>query len=245
MLTIHKPWSKNDPISNENIVDQFLKFIQSSECPSYVRLPYERAKHRRATGDPEPTSKHEPCLGTNLGDDVDPTLVEAMHLWGTIASLPLDDCNSHDYDFGEDYDWNTPTIEIPYRIEEASNWLPLQIKKEEEIEGTRPDIDLPVKIMPDGSKRYYEIEDLAHDQKVLICEILSKINEWVKLGKTPNGNKCKQLFLTVRGRAGSGKSTLIHTLVTAIRRKFNCNDSVVTFAPTGAAAHAINGKTAA
>ena len=49
--------------------------------------------------------------------------------------------------------------------------------------------------------------------------------------------------MTVTGKAGSGKSTLVNTLVTAIRRKFGRDDVVCVLGPTGCAAHNINGKT--
>lgn len=41
--------------------------------------------------------------------------------------------------------------------------------------------------------------------------------------------------MTIAGEAGSGKSTLVKTLVTCIRKMFGCNDSVFVAAPTGSA----------
>ncbi len=49
--------------------------------------------------------------------------------------------------------------------------------------------------------------------------------------------------LTVTGVAGSGKSTFIHTLVTAIRRLFQSEDAVAVCGPTGSAAFAAGGST--
>jgi ATP-dependent exoDNAse (exonuclease V) alpha subunit len=49
--------------------------------------------------------------------------------------------------------------------------------------------------------------------------------------------------MTITGVAGSGKSTLIHTLTTAIRKIFNSTQSVKVCAPTGCAASNIFGTT--
>ena len=51
------------------------------------------------------------------------------------------------------------------------------------------------------------------------------------------------LRLTIRGVAGSGKSTFIQTLVTAIRKMFKNPESVAVCGPTGSAAFSAGGTT--
>jgi len=74
---------------------------------------------------------------------------------------------------------------------------------------------------------------------------MKKIQEWLNLPK--KGKKeCqdfKPLRMTVIGMAGTGKSRLINTLVSVIRKMFESNNSVHVAAPTGAAAHSVNGQT--
>ena len=55
--------------------------------------------------------------------------------------------------------------------------------------------------------------------------------------------KFKPLRMTIMGCGGTGKSVLINTLVTCIRKIFDDNDSVFVTAPTGAAAYNVGGST--
>ena len=74
---------------------------------------------------------------------------------------------------------------------------------------------------------------------------MKKIQEWLNLPKKSR-KQCeefKPLRMTVLGQAGTGKSRLINTLVSVIRKMFQSNDSVHVAAPTGAAAHSVNGQT--
>ena len=184
MLAIHKPWSKKHLIDKKDPVKEFLAFIKSHECPSFVRLPYERAKKRYKTGEPDPIQKMEICTASNLGDDCDPNLIDACKIWSIVGSNHIDDTDLYDYDFGENHNWSKPVIKIPTSTEEAGEWLMNKIKAEEDIESQYRKLDLPLKTMADGTTKFYEIEDLEQDQKQLICEILKKINEWVESGKS-------------------------------------------------------------
>jgi PIF1-like helicase len=53
----------------------------------------------------------------------------------------------------------------------------------------------------------------------------------------------KPLRIIVNGQGGSGKSVVINTLVTIIRKMFGFNDVVRVIAPTGVAAYNVNGET--
>ena len=93
--------------------------------------------------------------------------------------------------------------------------------------------------MKDNGK-YYEIEDLYDDQKFAVETVLKKLREWVE---TPDLAEFQPLRLTINGSGGCGKSVIINTLVTAIRRMFDRNDVVQVAAPTGTAAFNVGGKT--
>ena len=58
-----------------------------------------------------------------------------------------------------------------------------------------------------------------------------------------NLNDFKPLRITINGQGGSGKSVVINTLVSIIRRMFKNNDVVKVVAPTGVAAFNVDGET--
>lgn len=91
---------------------------------------------------------------------------------------------------------------------------------------------LPLKI--DGS--HYELNDLKGDQKDIACVMMDHLRGWLLGTNQP-------LHMTISGVAGTGKTVLIHTLVTAIRRMFGYDDSVHVVSPTGASANNAGGTT--
>lgn len=106
-------------------------------------------------------------------------------------------------------------------------------------------ISVPLKL--DGTG--YTIDAVAGDQKDILLEIMKKVKQWVTLAD-PNINgvdgrqqKFDAMRMTVLGAAGTGKSVLINTIVTAIRSLFDNNDAVLVAAPTGAAAYNVGGMT--
>jgi hypothetical protein len=97
-------------------------------------------------------------------------------------------------------------------------------------------LDIPLR--SDGSE--YVIRDLAVDQKGALAAVVSRIRDYCL-----NNLKATDeiLRLTVSGVAGSGKSTWINTLVSLVRRLFNCNESIGVYGPTGSAAFNAGGET--
>ena len=83
-------------------------------------------------------------------------------------------------------------------------------------------LDLPL----DNDLKNYELKNLRSDQADIAAVVLSAIRRWLK---RDNFQQCN---MTVIGVAGSGKSVLIKTLVTAVRRMFQRNDVVHVCAPT-------------
>ena len=63
----------------------------------------------------------------------------------------------------------------------------------------------------------YSIDSCSKDQKEALSYILQHFKTWMELTKDPKSQKTFTfLRMTLCGVAGSGKSTLINTLVTAI-----------------------------
>ena len=116
--------------------------------------------------------------------------------------------------------------------EEAATLLEKSIEMDEQDD----DPDIPLR--SDGTE--YSIEDLAADQKESLADVLSALRLYCE-GHDINVQKV--LRVTVSGVAGSGKSTWINTLVTAVRKMFNSGKTIEIFAPTGSAAFNAGGQT--
>ena len=74
--------------------------------------------------------------------------------------------------------------------------------------------------------------------------ILQYFKEWYEIANSPELQEIfTPLRMTLCGVAGSGKSTLINTLVTAIRKITKKTNSVYVCGPTGSAAFNAGGET--
>ena len=72
------------------------------------------------------------------------------------------------------------------------------------------------------------------NQKQVLSYILHYFKKWYELAKTPESVETfTPLRMTLCGVAGSGKSTLVNTLVTVIRKITQKTTSVYVCGPTG------------
>ena len=135
-------------------------------------------------------------------------------------------------------------LQISCSPSEASKWLEQTIAEFNMREKTRNDLILPQRLTQQHSMEDYSIDDCRDDQKEVLSYILQYFKTWYELDKTPDSLKdFKPLRMTLCGVAGSGKSTLINTLVTAIRKITGKTNSVYVCGPTGSAAFNAGGET--
>ena len=112
----------------------------------------------------------------------------------------------------------------------------LQTKVSEFEENQDKSLILPKK--HDGSN--FEIVDLYDDQQYLQLVVLEKLHEFMNCEDL---SKFTPLRLTLVGAGGTGKSVLLLTIRSCIRRMFNSNKVCKTAAPTGVAAFNAGGET--
>ena len=97
----------------------------------------------------------------------------------------------------------------------------------------------------DPNGNLYELKNLKGDQLESACVILKTLMEWIQYnrGELTSDKVFNPLRMIIRGAAGTGKSVLINTIVTVIRKLFMNNDAVHVMAPTGAAMFNVFGET--
>ncbi len=111
-------------------------------------------------------------------------------------------------------------------------------------ENTRDDLIIPQRLNQQHKLEEYSIDACREDQKLVLSYILQYLKKWEELGKTKESiESFTPLRMTLCGVAGSGKSTLINTLVTAIRKITGKINSVYVCGPTGSAAFNAGGET--
>jgi energy-coupling factor transporter ATP-binding protein EcfA2 len=103
---------------------------------------------------------------------------------------------------------------------------------------------IPQRLNQQHKLEEYTIDACSKDQKKVLSYILQYFKKWYELDKTPESQETfTPLRMTLCGVAGSGKSTLINTLVTAIRKITHKTNSVYVCGPTGSAAFNAGGET--
>lgn len=103
---------------------------------------------------------------------------------------------------------------------------------------------IPQRLNQNNKLEDYTFDALRYDQKEVLMYILQYIKKWHEVANIPSlVHTFIPLRMTICGVAGSGKSTLINTLVSLIRKITKKADSVYVCGPTGSAAFNAGGET--
>ena len=134
--------------------------------------------------------------------------------------------------------------QLPCSALDASLWMEQTIAQFEMEKNTRSELLLPQRLNQQHKLEEYSIDACSEDQKKVLSYILQYFQKWNELDKTPESLETfSPLRMTLCGVAGSGKSTLINTLVTAIRKITRKTNSVHVCGTTGSAAFNAGGET--
>ena len=127
---------------------------------------------------------------------------------------------------------------------DASIWLEQTIAQFQMEGNTKDELMIPQRLNQQHKLEEYSIDACSNDQKQVLSYILQYFKRWDELAKTPESvENFTPLRMTLCRVAGSGKSTLINTLVTVIRKITQKNNSVYVCGPTGSAAFNAGGET--
>ena len=113
----------------------------------------------------------------------------------------------------------------------GDKWLFQQIDEyKNQCQQNNSMVNIPLK--KDGNAYCYS--DLNHEQKPIAFMVMNKIIEWIEYKNLEKKHYTfKPLRMTVSGKAGTGKSFLIKTIIAMVRKLTNCNESVIICGPTG------------
>ncbi len=242
VLLLYKPWIGTFIEEGRDFVEEFNEFILSPNCPVKVKIPFNRIRQRVQTKSvhKEPVSQVEAIDHSQFSTDISEETREAVDIASTFPVGCEDDEDTlleYKFDKGKNFDWSVPTIQVP---EKTSEWLEEKLKGQKStFHVEENELGLPKR--SDGS--FYELDLLKEDQTDIIAYCLDHLRKWIAGLKEDGTSVVEPLHLTVKGVAGSGKSTFINTLVTAIRRMFQHKESVVVCGPTGSAAFNAGGVT--
>jgi Cdc6-like AAA superfamily ATPase len=90
---------------------------------------------------------------------------------------------------------------------------------------------------------HYDINNATESQAAVLYKVCDKIQEWISWEASTKKGTFVPLCLTVKGAAGTGKTFIINTIVSYLRRMFDNNYVVHVVAPTGMAAYNVLGET--
>jgi putative protein kinase ArgK-like GTPase of G3E family len=110
----------------------------------------------------------------------------------------------------------------------VDTWLEEMVAGYEKTKGEDVSVELPLR----NDRSQYALVDATEDQAQVLYHVLDHRRAWFDVSST----NPEPLRLTIAGVAGSGKSVLITTLVTAVGKMFHSTRAVKIVAPTGQAA---------
>ena len=115
MVLLHTPWRQRFD-DNQDFVTLFHDLIESTDCPSFLKIPYLRIKARVLQKKIflEPTNTADdimsPFLSTAVSDDLK-EIIKLAHMRPPNASLDVSG-DEFTFDKGKDYDWSVPHYKV-------------------------------------------------------------------------------------------------------------------------------------
>ena len=269
MLLLHIPWHDGENLDalladKQGTVDRFLTMIGDRQFPLYVLAEYNRAVQHALHYRHESIQKE----ATNKSDDIDLSCLteEEREQWEHSRHLSTNMTTSNTFgdntaDIGLDHDWSksfftgqrdpgTSNGELyteylrgyyyntPESSSNGSTHNTPRTDSDSNLDDAEPELQsLHIPLKKDG-KSEYSLNDLNDEQKAVVICAMDTIIKFLN-----NDPDYKPFRATVVGSGGTGKSFIINTLISIVRKYTNCNGSVKVAAPSGGAAYNVQGCT--
>ena len=118
VLLLHVPWQEkfDHETQGKNYIEEFKAFIKKPDCPTGIKIGYERAKARYEEKKQfvEPTGKRENICYESFSTVVDDSVDEIVALASTLGyTLSLDALEENEFFYGdESTDWSTQHYQV-------------------------------------------------------------------------------------------------------------------------------------
>ena len=248
VFKVHKAWRDRREYEMPAFgwKDRYNAYINSSVCPAAAKFAYLQAVERHNN------SALDRCVVSSAPEldriedriDADPDLIDLINALGLTTVDDFEDSDDLKYNYGKNYDWvgnNTTRINVP----DGSDWLLKTVAREQELTVERrkkgvayDSLDLPRYMSSSGEYCDYEISNLNKSQADVMAYILHNIKSWLE--KDP---RFEPIQMIISGEGGTGKTVLLKTITSVIRRMFCSDTSAVVSGPTGACSCHAGGKT--
>ena len=246
MILMHRPWSLSNPSpthtsNKQKTIRIFKEMLDNKEVPSSVMTEYMRAVKYATEQKLEVIAKQGVIDGDDNIDEMDDDEKE-QHLSFMVANQftdgpPPELIGSQVVDIGDKHDWTeTPysgTRRITCNGEEYCSLL-----RKHHKEGNTSSHATVTEIPTRSDGRNYDINELSMEQRVIVLAVVDTVVKFLT-----NDEEYKPLRATITGIGGGGKSLVINTIISIIRKMTDVNDTVKVAAPSGCAAHNVNGTT--
>ena len=228
VMIFYKPWSgvnKELLTDKANVIEEFIEYVTSDECPLSVKQAYLRAKLRFE-------NNREFVDGNRMEDEyffhdngsTHDVELERYVEFSNSFSRPLKNyttMNGYKIDIGRNFNWSNNEID-----ENGNNWLINHIEKFQNYQETmlmdngkkvKPGntaLDIPT--MHNGLE--YCADNLVGNQKAIVSAVFDNLTNWINYSNGETSTY-SPLRMTVLGKGGTGKSHIINTIVAKIRKK--------------------------
>lgn len=113
-LLVYRPWvGKSPPRADDNVIEQFMRFIYSEKCPLSVTIAYHRIRqrHENKTLHVEPVCT-EMDYGSNPIDPEDQMYLDLTTMHNIDPETIDADDDLKNVDRGFDFDWSEPFVKV-------------------------------------------------------------------------------------------------------------------------------------
>ena len=130
-LIVYKPWRSDSPPkrTDEEMLSEFMDFIESAECPCNVTMEYARVKERYLSKRPVEAVASEECYDREIQPDMDHDTQQMLSIVTNVthSSDPFFSVNDFSFDRGLNYDWSRRIFPVSMIVVELFNVTMLRV----------------------------------------------------------------------------------------------------------------------